>query len=282
MIDDHWFDALNKRLARSSQRRGLLRVAAALSIAQHLGASHTVGKGGGKGGKRKGNGKGGGGKHEHKGNGKGNGNKKPKPPKPPDDSDIPAICNRTWPFEEQAANREWCKFIWEQCPPGGDEQFCIVRNGGPYSTPITDCCNTGEACCNETCRDIWSDSLNCGGCDRQCLHYETCIAGRCMCDIDLYDECPDGCVNTLRDPHNCGSCGNECPYWTVCINGECKCAPDRKECAMDHLPLPACIRPTDICCPPTVCSGGVCCIDPNGAGHCLSEDCPDGWETRRA
>jgi hypothetical protein len=272
MADPRWFDTLCTTLGRNTPRRGVLRWAGLLTPALAIGGMPETAEGK---------------KNRKKGKGKGNNHKKPnkphkpKPPKPPDNSDIPAICNRTWPYPDQAADREWCKFIWEQCPPGGDEQFCITRNG-PYSSKIADCCNTGEGCCNETCKDIWSDSLNCGGCNRQCLLYETCIAGECFCDIDLYDECSDGCVNTLSDPHNCGSCGNECPFWTVCINGRCKCAPDRKECPMEWLPLPDCIRQTDICCPPTVCRGGVCCIDPYGVGHCLSEECPDGWETRRA
>jgi hypothetical protein len=271
MADSRWFDTLCTTLARHTPRRTVLRWAGLLTPALALGGTPETAAGNQNRKKGKGKGKG----NNHK---KPNKPHKPKPPKPPDDSDIPAICNRAWPYPDQEADREWCKFIWEQCPPGGDEQFCIVRNGGPFSSKIADCCNTGEACCRETCRDIWSDSLNCGGCDRSCLLNETCIAGECFCDLDLYDECSDGCVNTLRDPNNCGSCGTECPFWTVCINGECKCPPGRVPCdANPNLPYPDCIRPNDVCCFPYVCSGGgLCCYDANGYGHCLTE-CPDGW-----
>jgi hypothetical protein len=261
MINDHWFDTLNKRLTRTSPRRGILS-AATLSILHHLGAPDAAGKGGGKGGKHKGGGKGkkgGGGKHGH---GKGKGNKKPPKPR--------GICDRTWPGTGQQDDRDHCRRIFRQCPPDESREFCIVDNfPGHEGDDVAVCCKEGETCCGAQCCP--ADHHCCG--KYCCESSQPCCGGVCGPNEAERDiKCCNGLlIGVSSDQENCGGCGVRCGADEVCVDRQCQCSgTQRRSAAGDASSCDDCPDGRTRC-------GGVCVDtkwDQNHCGGCYAAN-PD-------
>jgi hypothetical protein len=206
VAERHWFDELNKRLARSAPRRGFLSAVTALSIAQQLGASDVAAKGGGKGGKHKGGGKGGGkaggGNHGNKGKGKGKQDEKNDPwgcygryenlpIKDPNCSG--GVCKSTWPSEP--CEQKWCEFICNQCDEEDVRDFCFFVDSLDPSHKAAECCPPDQSCV--------------GG---QCV-YKNCPDGLTRCDGE--------CVDTKTDPRHCGRCNAQNPHNICCDGNPC-------------------------------------------------------------
>jgi hypothetical protein len=188
------------------------------------------------------------GKKHAKGKGKKKGNdngKKPRTPEParratpPPSPDGPPAdeCDAEWPGEDQQADRDWCRFIRRQCPPGGNREFCVVINtfepihvaaccdvGGVCCS--NECCGGQDApmmqCCDGVCINTDSDDFHCGGCDESpCGPQQTCRNGTCECDSA---KCPNG-QRCIGGQCSCGLplyryCKHKDLGW-VCFSGDC-------------------------------------------------------------
>jgi hypothetical protein len=134
------------------------------------------------------------------------------------------------------------------------------------------CCDSGEACCGNTCHDLASDFDHCGACYDYCDDpgpYENgaCIDGQCeyWC-VEGAVVCNGECSVLDWDRNNCGACGNVCPDATpMCDRGTCiECPGSSTNCggyctylATDPFNCGAC---------GFVCPGGSGCAD----GECYS------------
>lgn len=93
-------------------------------------------------------------------------------------------------------------------------------------------CSSDEACCDGRCRNVQTDSTNCGACNAVCELPNTvpsCSAGRCQVTCTPgYGNCngarDDGCeFVTANDVSNCGVCKRVC----MAINAAPVCAASR-------------------------------------------------------
>jgi hypothetical protein len=89
------------------------------------------------------------------------------------------------------------------------------------TTPAAEC-RAGMTNCNGYCRDLTSDSQNCGACGITCLSGQSCQKGQCSasCASGLI-WCNGVCRNLYMDSANCGSCGVSCGAGASCQNGVC-------------------------------------------------------------
>lgn len=86
-------------------------------------------------------------------------------------------------------------------------------------------CSPGYTRCGLFCRNLSSDTTNCGGCGVQCWSWRTglrCENGDCVCGYGK-TRCGDTCVDVLSDSNNCGGCGVRCSWreGQRCDNGDC-------------------------------------------------------------
>ncbi len=172
-------------------------------------------------------------------------------------------------------------------------------------------CVGGLTRCGDLCRDLATDTTNCGRCGNACNFANgvpTCARGACglaACvanfgNCDMMDA--NGCETDLRAAvMHCGACGNACnlPNATpVCTAGACRvgsCNPGFADC--DGNPANGCEVDTRVnvgncgacgnMCPPppvggtAVCTGGMCTVGlmcPAGRGDCNAMS-GDGCET---
>ncbi len=144
--------------------------------------------------------------------------------------------------------------------------------------PDAEICD-GEIC-GETCIDISSDPLNCGGCGNACAFAEICSDG--VCSLGCFggtDACGDECVDLELDPLNCGACGNACGAGLVCSEGACvsSCSEGTIECEgrcidpeVDAANCGAC---GVVCEDGLVCSEGACGLACSGGTTLCAEAC---------
>jgi hypothetical protein len=215
MPREHWFDTLLKAMHGVSRRdiaRGGAMLLPGLLVGGLTDPAVAGKKRKKKGKKGKGNGK-----KPHKPN-KPNKPDKPKPPAEPD------ICDATWPGPDQQDDRDWCRFIRRQCPPGGSRDFCIIEL---ELDRAAFCCEGGETCCggwccaaDEQCRD---NQCVCEApdCARACSDFDCPEGQRCIlndqyyCDGDSSPDCECGCglnyeYKQCRDGWRCVSQGANC------------------------------------------------------------------------
>jgi hypothetical protein len=222
MAKVQWFDNLHRSLTAEAPRRRFLSSAGALVAGLGLGGPKaTAGKDKKR---RQANGKNQRGKKTNKkkkNQGSPPSPTQPPPPSPPPPPDVlPDICDTTWPDQ---ANRDYCGFIREQCPPGGERQFCIQFNRTNEDRYAT-CCPPSAVCCGVECC-----GLDVGNNGQHCSDGHCCPIGE--------EWCPGvkRCVDTYWDLDHCGGCltpnpnrlqccsGSLCPPGKPCVNGECTC-----------------------------------------------------------
>ena len=79
--------------------------------------------------------------------------------------------------------------------------------GGACTCNGASACTGALRCCGALgCKDLATDTANCGTCGRTCQPTFSCSGGNCVCPFTL---CGTTCT-TLSDNNNCGSCGNKC------------------------------------------------------------------------
>ena len=118
-------------------------------------------------------------------------------------------------------------------------------------------CPNGFSQCGDECKQLQSDSQNCGACGNVCKAPTNvndpawicgpgaapantkwlCSTGECtlQCEPGFGDcnkqFCADGCeVSLAADPNNCGACGNKCNANQLCIDGACLCPEGTTAC----------------------------------------------------
>ena len=92
-------------------------------------------------------------------------------------------------------------------------------------------CTSPSMVCGAECRNLSTDSANCGACGAACMVGQACNAGKCGCSATT-TACGASCVDTTSNASNCGACGNACPSTQVCSLGKCgsACAPGLTKC----------------------------------------------------
>lgn len=94
-------------------------------------------------------------------------------------------------------------------------------------------CARTESVCATGCRDLQTDSANCGECGAACDAGYACEAGRCeLRCAEPATECGGACRDLSTDRANCGECGHRCEAGQVCDAGQCSvsCQPALTEC----------------------------------------------------
>lgn len=139
-----------------------------------------------------------------------------------------------------------------------DDQICLHGQcivPGETGT-CEDGCAPGYTCCGESCVDLTSSSLHCGGCDLPCDAGLYCDKGQCTVSCQCSDGmvcneagtcvpscgtmacgadeicCNDTCVKS-NDAAHCGRCDQVCSGNTpLCVDGSCSsdCASNQTNC----------------------------------------------------
>ncbi len=209
MLDDHWFDNLNKALVRDFPRRTLPQTAVAVVAGLALGVAPAVDAAK----KRR--------KRKRKGKGKDKGlGQEPRCGQ--------AACQTAFATDEAI---DACQIECGRCQRTGTD-FCIHDPvaGRPEVHPT--CCPPGEECCGVVCCGPEETSTCCRSLSGPAL-VSVCVAGRVdccdddpagWCDPDTQRCCPGvGCVNGTECPAPGGQCGETClTYPTLrCCDGDC-------------------------------------------------------------
>jgi hypothetical protein len=95
----------------------------------------------------------------------------------------------------------------------------------------TVCLSTYKCCPGTGCRNIASDTNNCGDCEVQCDAGFSCVAGECTCGGTTCDPgygcCTGSCRDIQNDPTACGDCTTRCgTNAPQCVEGSCVCEGD--------------------------------------------------------
>ena len=208
VLDDHWFDRLNKVLVREAPRRPTLQ-AIVVAAGFTLGAPLT-------GFARKRN---------KKRNKKKRKQKKRSPQQQPSCSGGACAAVDEWAGNEEEFNH--CEFVCRQCDGSDPRQFCIVEGfkSDGTRTSVARCCEADQECCGDDCCGPAGQCCDLGSRGKVCISPNaTCCpsdAARGICSPGE-DCCPDiGCVDT-QDESYCGNCVI-CSPGKVCVDGRCEC-----------------------------------------------------------
>ena len=122
------------------------------------------------------------------------------------------------------------------CKPGGTPRAC----GTSAHQPCASTCQWGACACDVgltmcgmdnagglICKDLSSDSGNCGKCGVTCGNGQTCVGGQCQCGPNQL-LCNGSCVSSSNNA-DCGRCGNACTGNSTCrqtANGAACSCPD--------------------------------------------------------
>jgi hypothetical protein len=195
MIDDHWFDRLNRVIVRRAPRREVARVAGALLAGMLLsGAPVTT-------------------------------TASRQKPKPKPRCGV-AACAAQWPDDPE--NRNECELKCGRCRIR--KKFCIriLFPNDPEPLKVATCCHEHQTCCGNKCVDTKTDDQNCGGCGNPCAAGESCVDGACRTTSEECRDadCPVGqrCVwNGADVACGCGEGFKYCVESTRCIREEYVC-----------------------------------------------------------
>ena len=100
-------------------------------------------------------------------------------------------------------------------------------------------CMSGLGLCGGTCRDLTTDSRNCGSCGYVCPAGTSCQSSWCLegakgsntndSGVLTTDStctgrqtlCGNACADLLTDKNNCGVCSRACGSQDICVNARC-------------------------------------------------------------
>lgn len=131
-------------------------------------------------------------------------------------------------------------------------------------------CGSGLFSCNGVCKNVMTDSSNCGTCGLACGAGQTCSAGACVCGSGSgTTACGLLCKNLTNDALNCGACSKACQQGQSCQSGQCQCVAPLQSCTgacVNTMSDPNnCGSCGNACSTNQVCSQGQCAAD-CGAG----------------
>jgi len=136
-------------------------------------------------------------------------------------------------------------------------------------------CLASQGLCNNACKNLTSDSQNCGTCGIICQNGQTCQNGVCSsvvpsCIQGQTNCAGQGCRNLLTDTTNCGLCGTSCTSGQVCQNGMCivVCAQGQMSCILSPGTLAQCIDVTS-----NVANCGNCNVKCSSGQSCINGQC---------
>jgi hypothetical protein len=128
-------------------------------------------------------------------------------------------------------DRNNCGGCWNECPVNKtcrDGQCTAVTTTlmttittVRTSTTQTPGCTLGQTLCGSSCRNLQTDTSNCGTCGTVCPVNEYCSGGKCTCVGAFPVKCSGVCVNLNNNNNNCGVCGKVCPANVA--NGHSRC-----------------------------------------------------------
>ena len=128
--------------------------------------------------------------------------------------------------------------------------------------PLSGTCQSGMTSCNNVCKNLQTDVVNCGACSNQCTTGMTCLGGNCVCTSGQ-TLCKNGCADTQTSNDNCGSCGKTCMYGQFCQSGKCICPIGKTLCSNSCVDILTdknnCGSCNYACAAASFCSGGKCC-----------------------
>ena len=161
-----------------------------------------------------------------------------------------------------------------------------IGAGGPCTNVDGTCFDSLDCCGNEACVGGTCQRTTAGGCtpgavcagDGDCCGGEVCVNGVCAkaahqagCGAGMA-RCAGTCVDIQNDPANCGACGAGCGVGLTCVSGVCTGAincdvdedcPDCHYCGRNHPgPVPKVCNP---------CAGGAAggpCLTCGDDGRC--------------
>ncbi|MFO0709319.1 MAG: MopE-related protein [Sandaracinus sp.] len=165
------------------------------------------------------------------------------------DGEAPIVCGGTDCDDSRAAISagadETCDGTDQDCDGRVDED----NPGGSTACGDRSVCTAGACVCEIPggwcpdfwgggCRDLSTDTRNCGACGRACLEGQPCVDGVCVCDAgltfcataDAFGTPVVGCTDTRTDELNCGGCARPCPTGVECVAGVCACPAGQTSC----------------------------------------------------
>lgn len=112
------------------------------------------------------------------------------------------------------------------CLVGGREWKSCSSNDNTVLTVASETvCSAGQTSCGGACKNLQTDTANCGACGNTCTSAQTCTAGVCTTTTTTcttgQTACGNVCKNLQTDSSNCGACGNACATGQTCTNGGC-------------------------------------------------------------
>ena len=179
----------------------------------------------------------------------------------------------------------------EQCNSKDDNCLKGLTDDGQGVCPAK-----GMSCCSsqKQCRDLKTNTLNCGGCGKLCNQYvaDTCNKGKCVCGTKAWPcsgglNCVSGqCECLSSSSSQCGGCCEEGKCLKVSAQTALKCGTsgkacstcsDANDCTKDSCSSGVCKHmslPTMTNCKNSgvsgKCYGSTCCTGCLGAGKCLA------------
>jgi hypothetical protein len=137
----------------------------------------------------------------------------------------------------------------------------VVCSGGNVCSKGVCVCPPGNTACGQTCANLLTSAVNCGGCGHGCGANESCVSGQCVVDSCTGGKtmCGGTCVSTDTDPNNCSACGNACGGGRNCVGGQCQCPQSLSLCGSACVNLVTDPQNCGAC--SHSCGGGVCLSD---------------------
>lgn len=190
-------------------------------------------------------------------------------------------------IEAGAAGRR-CRLATDKCARASQccSGICDQRRTIPRSRRNRCICPANLTACKGHCKDVQTDTANCGRCGNVCPRGAVCRNGDCECPGDNQAVC-DGACRDLGTMSDCSACGEACAEGASCTGNGCECPGDPSgvcsNVCTDFGTLTNCTGCGDVCQTEETCyASPVGCCTPSCAfkladetDGCTSTNCPN-------